>query len=57
VTERPPDGIRDQFDHEPLWCSTCEVPVTVTQTDDGERRYECWCHVIEPAEGLPDDWS
>ena len=57
MTERPPDGIRDQFDHEPLWCSTCEVPVTVTQTDDGERRYECWCHVIEPAEGLPDDWS
>ena len=55
--EQIPQEIQEQFEHEPVYCTDCEIPVSVTIVDDPQPfRWECSCAVGYPTAALPDQW-
>jgi len=57
-TETAPPEIREQFKYDPVYCTECETPVSVTIKDDPQPlRWECSCAVGYPTGALPDQWA
>ena len=54
---RAPPEIREAFEHDPVYCTECEMAVSVTVVDDGQPlRWECPCATGYPTGRLPDQW-
>ncbi len=52
-----PETIREQYKYAPVYCTACELPVSVTIADDPQPyRWECTCSVGYPTASLPDQW-
>ncbi len=52
-----PETIREAFKYDPVYCTECETPVSVTIADDPQPyRWECSCAVGYPTASLPDQW-
>ncbi len=59
MTESAPPEIREAFKHDPVYCTECEMPVSVTIFEDDPQplRWECPCTVGYPTAALPDQWA
>lgn len=54
-----PDEILEQFKYTPVYCTECELPVSVTVDPEDPEIYnwECSCSVGYPSAELPDAWQ
>ncbi|GGC72707.1 hypothetical protein [Haloferax sulfurifontis] len=60
MTHDPPHEFDfDEFDHDPVWCTGCGLPVALSmnRSDQQPVRYECRCYTLSPAEAPPDEWK
>jgi len=53
-----PDDVRDDHEHEPVYCVDCEQVVRLTMNVDDAQpvRHECGCTSIAPGVMRPDHW-
>jgi len=58
-TEQIPAEIREAYKYDPVYCTECEMTVSVTiHADDPQPlRWECPCAVGYPTAILPDQWA
>jgi len=57
-----PAEIVEQYEYEPVYCTDCELPVTVSLNRDAETmdeitKFECSCSVGSVGAVKPDCWT